>query len=95
MADQHLHKCRVVISNINGMNLGRFLKLHVFKQEEKNTSHLKFIITITSFYIVHFTPEGLLKALPTLLLGLKLFLKPSQLPGEYTAYATITYALLG
>ena len=47
---------------------------------------------ITSFYMVLFTPEGRLKALPTLLPPVtgpfNSFLKPSQLPGEYTAYAT-------
>ena len=52
------------------------------------------IVIITSFYKALFTPEGRLKALPTLLplvTGLKSFLKPSKLPGEYQACATNMY----
>ena len=50
------------------------------------------IVLITSFDIALFTPVGRLRVLPTLLPLLirpfNLFLKPSQLPGEYTACAT-------
>ena len=48
------------------------------------------IIIITSSYIALFTPERcLFRHYYPLSLGLKSFLKLSQLPGEYTACATI------
>ena len=47
-------------------------------------AHLQVIEIITRFYIALFTPKGCLKALPWSL-GLKSFLTPSQLLGEYTA----------
>ena len=55
------------------------------------------LIITTRFYISLFTPEGFLKALPTLLplwsLGIKSFLKPSQLPGEiYCLCAIYAYS---
>ena len=50
------------------------------------------LIMIISFYIALYTPDGCLEALQTvvpLVNGpFKSFLKPSKLPGEYTACAT-------